>query len=104
MSTDNSLSEAFQTLSTKEAATRSAALKADGNRLFGEKKYEDAIRVYSQAISIDKSNAILYCNRSAAYFGVHACVLDAGSQLLVLTADVSLALVDAVRMQRRCSG
>lgn len=74
MSNYVSLSAAFQALSTDEAVVRSAALKADANKLFAQKRYEDAIRLYSEAIAIDKDNAILYCNRSASYFAIHSCV------------------------------
>ncbi|VDB94318.1 unnamed protein product [Peniophora sp. CBMAI 1063] len=72
MSTVESLSNAIHALSTEDVTERSAALKTDANKLFGEKKYDDAIRLYSQAIAIDKDNALLYCNRSASYFALHA--------------------------------
>lgn len=38
-----------------------------GNSLFLENRYELAIEKYTEAISIDPENAILYSNRSACY-------------------------------------
>eukprot|EP00639_Heterosigma_akashiwo_P005678 CAMPEP_0194574104 /NCGR_PEP_ID=MMETSP0292-20121207/10093_1 /TAXON_ID=39354 /ORGANISM="Heterosigma akashiwo, Strain CCMP2393" /LENGTH=523 /DNA_ID=CAMNT_0039425567 /DNA_START=175 /DNA_END=1743 /DNA_ORIENTATION=+ len=43
------------------------ALKTQGNEAFKNKDYDTAINFYSQAISIDPDNHLLYSNRSAAY-------------------------------------
>lgn len=43
------------------------ALKAEGNKLFAEKKFEESIEKFSQAIELDPSNHVLYSNRSGAY-------------------------------------
>ncbi|KAI9821110.1 MAG: Hsp90 cochaperone [Pycnora praestabilis] len=43
------------------------ALKAEGNKLFAEKKFEESIDKFSQAIEIEPSNHVLYSNRSGAY-------------------------------------
>ncbi|KAJ4332551.1 Hsp90 cochaperone [Didymella glomerata] len=43
------------------------ALKAEGNKLFAEKKFEESIEKFSQAIELDSSNHVLYSNRSGAY-------------------------------------
>ncbi|KAI9659047.1 MAG: Hsp90 cochaperone [Bathelium mastoideum] len=42
-------------------------LKAEGNKLFAEKKFDEAIAKFSQAIELDPSNHVLYSNRSGAY-------------------------------------
>lgn len=39
----------------------------EGNRLFGEKKYDEAIACYSAAIALDPSFYVLYSNRSKSY-------------------------------------
>jgi stress-induced-phosphoprotein 1 len=43
------------------------ALKAEGNKLFAEKKFEESIEKFSQAIELDPTNHVLYSNRSGAY-------------------------------------
>eukprot|EP01105_Mastigella_eilhardi_P008675 TRINITY_DN2097_c0_g2_i1.p1 TRINITY_DN2097_c0_g2~~TRINITY_DN2097_c0_g2_i1.p1 ORF type:complete len:529 (+),score=138.16 TRINITY_DN2097_c0_g2_i1:39-1589(+) len=45
----------------KAAAT---ALKEQGNKLFAEGKYADAVAKYSDAIAIDASNPVLFSNRA----------------------------------------
>lgn len=43
------------------------ALKLEGNELFKQKKYSEALSKYTQAIELDSQNALLYSNRSAAH-------------------------------------
>jgi stress-induced-phosphoprotein 1 len=43
------------------------ALKAEGNKLFAEKKFDEAIDKFTQAIEIEPTNHVLYSNRSGAY-------------------------------------
>ncbi|KAL6704693.1 Hsp90 cochaperone [Coniothyrium glycines] len=43
------------------------ALKAEGNKLFAEKKFAESIEKFSQAIELDSANHVLYSNRSGAY-------------------------------------
>ncbi|TFY63263.1 hypothetical protein EVG20_g6395 [Dentipellis fragilis] len=47
-----------------------AKLKTEGNALFVNKQYNEAIAKYSQAIERDPSNAILFANRAACYQGM----------------------------------
>jgi stress-induced-phosphoprotein 1 len=42
-------------------------LKGLGNEALKANKYNEAIQSYTEAITLDKSNEILYSNRSAAY-------------------------------------
>lgn len=42
-------------------------LKAKGNSLMSSKDYSGAIDSYTEAISLDGSNAVYYSNRAAAY-------------------------------------
>jgi len=51
------------------ARQRAEAFKEKGNRAFGEKKYDEAINFYSEAIKIDNRNHVYFSNRSAAYMG-----------------------------------
>jgi len=46
-------------------------LKAKGNAAFAEKRYQDAIDAFTQAIAVDGSNHVFYSNRSASYAGLH---------------------------------
>lgn len=43
------------------------ALKAEGNKAFTEKRFQEAVDKFSQAIEIDSQNHVLYSNRSGAY-------------------------------------
>jgi len=45
------------------------AAKAKGNGFFKEKKWDEAIRCYTEAISLDGTNASFFSNRSACYAG-----------------------------------
>jgi len=47
-----------------------AELKAEGNNLFGQKKYDQAAVKFTEAIELDRSNAILYANRAACYLAL----------------------------------
>ncbi|KAG5437919.1 hypothetical protein PCANB_000265 [Pneumocystis canis] len=42
-------------------------IREKANLLFSAKKYEEAIKLYDEAISISKDNYLLYSNRSACY-------------------------------------
>ena len=100
MPTEDLLSENI--LSSEEATARSAALKADGNQLFSQKRYEDAVKVYSEAIAVDNRNAVLYCNRSASFFALHAYVLGTLSHRTHCEGDPSglAACQDALKAGR----
>jgi tetratricopeptide (TPR) repeat protein len=50
--------------SSEEAATR---IKAAGTAAFKEGKYDEAIKLYSEAITLNSSDQTLFSNRSAAY-------------------------------------
>ncbi|KAI9672348.1 MAG: Hsp90 cochaperone [Caeruleum heppii] len=43
------------------------ALKAEGNKAFAEKKFDEAIEAFSKAIEIEPTNHVLYSNRSGAF-------------------------------------
>lgn len=71
MSTEQKLNEAMSNLSTEDVAARAAELKAAGNKLFTEKKYDEAIKVYGDAIAVQET-AILYCNRAASHLAIQS--------------------------------
>ncbi|MCJ1403864.1 Hsp90 cochaperone [Xylographa trunciseda] len=43
------------------------ALKAEGNKAFAAKNFDEAIEKFSQAIELEPTNHVLYSNRSGAY-------------------------------------
>lgn len=45
----------------------SAEWKAEGNKLFGEKKFNEALECYSKAIELSPADHVLYSNRSGCY-------------------------------------
>jgi hypothetical protein len=45
------------------------ALKAEGNKAFAAKDYDRAIDLFSKALDLDKSNFVVWSNRSAAKAG-----------------------------------
>lgn len=59
------ISLSFSAMLTPTTSERAASLKAEGNALFKAKDHRGAYEKYTQAISLDDKNAILYCNRSA---------------------------------------
>ncbi|KZV60726.1 TPR-like protein [Peniophora sp. CONT] len=71
MATDEKLAEAMNNLSTDDPAARAVELKAVGNKLFAEKKYDEAIKVYGDAIAAQE-NAVLYCNRAASHLAIQS--------------------------------
>lgn len=50
-----------------EMKEKADKLKNEGNELMKAEKFTDALEKYKQAIEIDSSNAVYYCNRAAAY-------------------------------------
>ena len=53
---------------------RSEELKKEGNDAFVRKDFNCAIGLYSEAVALDPSNAVLYSNRSACY--LQLCKFD----------------------------
>lgn len=51
----------------KNSAAESEKIKDDGNKLFKEKKYNEALEKYSRAISMRPTYPVFYGNRSACY-------------------------------------
>lgn len=47
--------------------SQAVALKEQGNEAIKKKNYDEAIRLYGEAIALSKSDHVLYSNRSAAY-------------------------------------
>lgn len=66
-----------------------ARAKAKGNAAFQARKYEEAVSYYTEAISHDPSDVILYSNRSASYACLeeYAKALQDGQQCVSLNPD-----------------
>lgn len=62
----------------EEASQKADQLKDQGNKCFTQKKYADAITLYSQAIVLRGDNAVVWSNRSACYLALG----DASNALL----------------------
>lgn len=50
-------------------------LKDEGNALFKDKKYEEAIVKYTAGIELDGKHAILYANRAICYLSLESSVV-----------------------------
>ncbi|XP_077543529.1 dnaJ homolog subfamily C member 7-like isoform X3 [Haemaphysalis longicornis] len=61
------------------------AKKEQGNEYYSLKKYDDAIKLYTEAIELDGSNVAYYSNRAACYMmmGDHQAALDDCRQVLL---------------------
>ena len=57
-----------------DSAARAAALKDEGNKLYAAKGYRGAHTKYSEAIELDKENAVLWANRAACALAMNKCV------------------------------
>lgn len=47
--------------------TTAVELKNQGNAAFSAARYDEAVRLFSEAIALDASNHIFFSNRSASY-------------------------------------
>ncbi|ORY47609.1 TPR-like protein [Rhizoclosmatium globosum] len=75
-----------QTEETKESdpATLAKEAKTIGNRLFGEKKYKEAIEYYTTAISLLPTDPVFFANRAACYSNLNdhvSTIADCNSAL-----------------------
>ena len=53
------------TTNTPDAKTKAETLREEGNALHRVRKYREAYAKYTEAIDLDKQNAVLYANRAA---------------------------------------
>ncbi|CDH54101.1 tpr domain containing protein [Lichtheimia corymbifera JMRC:FSU:9682] len=69
--------EAIEALSQEKRAEAAQTLKAKGNSLFTSKNYEEAVRLYTQAIRF-KADSIFFANRAACFanLGKHDNVIE----------------------------
>ena len=57
-------------LKPREATVSSVeaeAKKKEGNEAFSAKKFDEALKLYTEAIALDSNNAVYYSNRSACH-------------------------------------
>jgi len=52
---------------TAEEKEKAEVVKAEGNELMKTEEFQKAIEKYTEAIELDGSNQVFYCNRAAAY-------------------------------------
>ena len=69
------------------------ALRLKGNEAFGKKKFDDALQLYSEAITLDGSNGLLYGNRAATLMqlGRHQQAVSDAKQMVLLLPDLAKA-------------
>ncbi|KAJ3241548.1 TOM (translocase of outer membrane) complex component [Chytriomyces hyalinus] len=75
-----------EVVAEKDAATLAKEYKTQGNRLFGEAKYAEAIEFYTKAIEINSNDAVFFANRAACYSNMQnheATIKDCDSALAI---------------------
>ncbi|KAJ3263561.1 TOM (translocase of outer membrane) complex component [Chytriomyces hyalinus] len=75
-----------EVVAEKDSATLAKEYKTQGNRLFGEAKYAEAIEFYSKAIEINSNDAVFFANRAACYSNLQnheATIKDCDSALAI---------------------
>jgi len=55
---------------SSDSKLTAAELKAEGNQLFRQKKYDQATIKFTKAIELDRSNAVIYANRAACHLAL----------------------------------
>lgn len=53
---------------TRDKKTQAEAKKAEGNQFYKQKKYEEALALYNQAVELDPTEINYYNNIAAVYF------------------------------------
>ncbi|KAI0985433.1 hypothetical protein GJ496_005450 [Pomphorhynchus laevis] len=89
----NALTEAFKKFYVEQNkmvkpidAEKAVQLKNEGNELMRLFKYQDAVDRYTEAIRLDGTNPVYYCNRAAAYLSMSKpdnCVKDCEEALRI---------------------
>ncbi|KAI8093661.1 uncharacterized protein BX664DRAFT_112005 [Halteromyces radiatus] len=85
--------EAIAELTTEQRNKTAQSLKEKGNKLFGAKKYEQAVEAYTEAIRF-KADPIFYSNRAACYsfLGQHDRVIEDTNEALKLDPEYVKAI------------
>lgn len=90
----NLTDDVISNLSDKEKEEWSVALKEDGNNVFKNKKYEDAIEFYTGALKL-KVDPVFYSNRSACYAALnkHDEVIKDTTEAIKIKPDYTKCLL-----------
>lgn len=80
------------------------SFKEAGNKALQEKRFDDAIEAYSQAIAVDPSDHVFFSNRSAAYLskGDAQNALQDANKCIELNASWPKGYSRQVRYRRFC--
>lgn len=72
-----------------------ARARARGNDLFKSERFTEACSAYGEGLRLDRSNAVLYCNRAACWFklGLWERSLDDCNQALSIQPNYVKALL-----------
>jgi len=67
------------------------ALRLRGNEAFGKKRFEEALELYSDAITLDGGNGLLYGNRAATLMqlGRNQQAVNDAKQMVLLLPDLA---------------
>lgn len=82
--------------------TKAAQLKEEGNKLYAQEDYEKAYAKYTEAITEDAANAVLYANRAACSLGMRRQLFLFAKLIAIMTETlVPLVTRRLLMMQKR---
>lgn len=90
----------------KETRDKSVAAKDEGNKLYKEKKFPEAIEAYDNALQIDPTNVMVSNNKAAVYveMGESEKAIEICNEILDKASSFKLSFEDRAKVLQRIAG